>query len=135
MEYIYKEIKEEKRCRGCIASRLFIRYPTDVGSERLNVFISSEVNAFKTYINQSAFTDGENELIVHLSAGGRRSTFSPTVFQLFITACDTEKGLLRIDTEVSTVKGGNVTAIKSFSELFSSQNGCLYRKRKGKRHT
>ena len=130
MEYIYKEIKEEKRCRGCVTSRLFIRYPTDTGNEKLNGFIQSEVDAFKGFITEKAFTDGENQLNSHLSAGGRRCAFSPTTFQLIITASDIGGGLLRIVTEAGTEKGGRVAVTKSYSEIFNARSGYLYRKSK-----
>ena len=127
MEYEYKQSREEKRSHGCRISSLLLRYPADVGCEMLNRFIGDEVAAFRSYVTESYFTDEENAFLKHIENGGRRCLFLPTEIRLLITVRDTENGLLEMVTEIVSVKGGNATVLKNFSELFNAQSGYLHR--------
>lgn len=133
MKYVYTEIKEEKRCRGCVISRLFIRYPSDVGSERINEFFKSEANGFFKFIMEKVFSKIESEFIFYLENGGRRAHFLPRDFRFTAEISEVSENVISVKTEALYTENNSVKAKKSFSDLFDTETGTLIRKRKAEK--
>jgi vacuolar-type H+-ATPase subunit E/Vma4 len=133
LEYKYTEIKEEKRYRGCVFSRIYIRYPETVGSECLDALFRDEALGFYTFLIEKATARDEEDFSEYLKNGGRRSAFIPTEYSLKITVVSDAGGILCIKTEVLSSKDGTVTANKSFSEYFETRTGAPIRRRKAER--
>ncbi len=128
MSCCYTEIKEEKRSRGCVISRLFIRYPTDVGNKTLNLFFKSEAEAFYKLITETVFPKNETEFKAYLENGGRRSLFVKSDYKLTVEATEIDASVINVKTvALSSEKG--TTAKKSFSEFFNTETGTLCRSR------
>ena len=133
LKYVYTEIKEEKRCRGCVISRLFIRYPEDVGNGVLNAFFKSQADRFYGYITENVFPKTEADFTSYLENGGRRSYFSPREFRLTVEAAEISENVICVKTEVLYTEKSSVKEQKNFSDLFDTKTGTVIRKRKARK--
>ncbi len=133
MSYEFTEIKEEKRSRGCVISRLFVSYPRDVGNETLNLFFKSEAEGFYKFITKTVFPEKETEFADYLKNGGRRSLFIPTDYKLTIEATEICESIINVKTVALSAEKNSVTAEKSFSDFFNTKTGTLCRKRNTKK--
>ncbi len=134
LKYVYTEIKEEKRSRGCVISSLFIRYPMEVGSEKLNVFLKSEAEAFFKFITEKVFPKIETEFNAYLENGGRRAHFLPRDFRFTAEVSEISENVISVKTEALYSEKNSVKAQKSFSDLFDTKTGTLIRKSKAQKN-
>ncbi len=130
LKYDYLEIKEEKRSRGCVVSRLLIRYPRDVGNASLNLLFKSEADGFYKFITETVFPENEARFSAYLENGGRRSLFTPTDYKLTIEAVEICENVLNVKTVALSAEKNTVTAQKSFSDFFNTETGSVCRKKK-----